>query len=130
MSMSNFSQLKAIFLMLVCLLAFGFPAHLGAQDKPAQNKPAEKSSKEKSSQDKPAQLTESLTPQQTLELMELLALRARMGGGATEQLKGVVSGADPEQQFMNSLKSRIREQESNAEKMPPAQALLPSNTTV
>ena len=61
-------------------------------------------------QDKPDQLTEKLTPLQILELNELAALKSRMGGGVTEQLKGVVEGADPNQQFLKALKTLVQEQ--------------------
>ena len=55
-----------------------------------------------------------------MELNELAALRARMGGGVTERLEGVVEGVDPEQQFLESLKTLVQSQKS------PELELLPS----
>lgn len=82
-------------LKLACPLVFLVAAtSLQAQDKPAQ-----------APTKAPMQLTETLTPQQALELNEIAALRARMGGGVSQRLKGAVPGSDPDQQFHDSLKS-------------------------
>ena len=98
------SRPNFIFWMLVCLLLLlvGSSANLQAQDKPAQ-------------------LTEKLSPQQVMELNEMAALQAKMGGGVSEKLKGVVEGSDPEQQFLESLKTLVREKEAPVAELPPFQ---------
>ena len=85
--------------------------NLQAQDKPVMA-PAQA----------PVQVTEPLTmtTQQTLEVNELAALKAMMGGGATESLKGVVTGADPEQLFLESIKKLSAQGKMAAMTLPPA----------
>ena len=78
-------------------------------------------------QDKPAQLTEKLTPLQVLKLNEMAALRARMGGGVTEQLEGVVEGVDPEKQFLESLETLVQEQGTPDLDMPPRAPVVRRN---
>ena len=139
-------QLRRICFMLACSLPLlGSAANSRAQDKPclvqpAQNqipqnqpalgKPAQgKSAQSKSAQGQPAQgqqpeqqpgqITENLTPVQTMSLGEIAWLRSRIGGGATESLKGFIPGTDPDQQVHEMIAKLVREQGSRVEQLPP-----------
>lgn len=89
--------------MIVLLV---FAASLPAQDKPImalgkapQTSPTEHTEKA------PPKHTETLTPQQIIDLRQIAALRALMGGGVAERLQGAIPGSDPEQQFQQSLEN-------------------------
>ena len=118
--MSNsISQPNRIFWTLICVL---LPLVGSATNLQAQVNSPEQLTEKLNTQDTPEQLTEKLTRQQALKLQEIADLRARMGGGVTEQLKGVVDGVDPEQQFLDSLTSRVQEQESMQPELPTGRA--------
>ena len=118
--LNSIGQFTRAFVMLVCLLLslFSLTADLQAQDNQDQAQ-----DKQEQAQNKPAQHTETLTPLQVLDVNEMAALRARMGGGVTERLEGVVEGANPEQQFLDSLKTLVRSQ-----KQPELSSLQPKNS--